>query len=645
MPVPQNDPRGNLGADPYATTVPVTNGPMPQPRGSAKPGNAGPMPQQGSPWGAPPNAFAGGSQNFNEAAGPGLPSWAGGGGGGGPPQAPPGYIYDPDITGGFVQNNPFTGSGAMQGPTPYQPGVDVVAPQWWMDQQQAAYDQWQAGQGQQGAGAITMPTPGNGPGGAPNPAFPTGPLGPVPPQGGPGAGLASGVVAGGNPLGAVPPQGGGLGTGAPAGTNPYGGGPPQGSGAPGLMPPNLVMPPSGGPLGAPPAPTAQTGGAAWEGLGGPGAIPGGGAGPSSNSGPPPGFGTAPNLGGNGSWNGGGMTGGGGGLVNGVYTPPGSGGGSYSGSGGYQGGSSTPYGINPADIANPNPQNFGNWQEFEDNAYAGFVRQLDPQWAERERQLAQELNNRGIPQGSEAWTQAMSDFNQGRNDAYGQARQQAQQAGLAAQNQAFGQNAIESQLANALLRSQQDYDARMAGVGAQNNSTNAQLQQALASLGLQRDLGFGNMGLQRELGLYGVGLDYDRLGFAQDQAGFGNLMQLLNFGFGANQYNNQLLDSDFNRGLPLFGMVPQVSPGQVDVTGPYGQAQNWAAYLGGNAQDQQNGLYQGLGGIFQMLPYLFPSDDRTSQVGPLSGGYGYPGGGYNPFMPWTAGINYGQWPGG
>ena len=220
--------------------------------GSAKPPNPGPMPS----WGGAPNQFAGGSPGFDEAAGPGLPSWAGGGGGqspelsgwldqyqqsggagvgrfsgpengwanGGQPPAPPGYIYDPDVTGGFVQNNPFTGIGAMQGPTPYQPGVEVVPGAAWEAEQRRLYQEWMRGQqgGGTGPGAPAGGAPGlmppNLPGGAPNPnQFPSGPLGAVPPPGpatppapggqyggagqvpvmpgAPGAGLARGVTA------------------------------------------------------------------------------------------------------------------------------------------------------------------------------------------------------------------------------------------------------------------------------------------------------------------------------------------------------------------------------------------------------------------------------------------------------------------
>lgn len=618
---PRNDPRMPWpGTDPYAPQIPVSSGaptvgvtqggpqvPVSQsgtrPGGALKPpsgqpmqpssglndwlsqyqqsGGAGMSPYSGPENGGGTNAWAGGSPGFNEAAGPGLPPWAGG-----PQQGPmpPGYTFDPSITGGVTQTNPFTGSGAMTLPT-YQPTMEDYARAW--------AEHRNAGPNPNPANAPTVETS----------------IG-VPAGTGPGPMTATIPSGGGAPIVGHSPPPGATGAG------------PQTAGlsvAPGLS-----------------IDTSTPGGPGWANstVGGASAIPGGGGGPSSNTPAFPG---------------------GGGMIGGVYYPPGSyttaggysGSGGSSGGGGWNGGGSNPYGINPADVANPNPQNAGNWREFEDNAYAGFTRQLDPQFAEIERSMRQDLANRGIPEGSAAWVQAMDDFNRGRNDAYGSARQQSQAMGLQAQNQFFTQNALESQLANALLRSQWDLDARMAGIGAQNRSTDAQLQQALASLGLQRDLGFGNMGLQRELGLHNIGLDYDRLGFAQDQAGFGNLMQLLQFGFGANQYNNQLLNDDFGRGLPLFGFAPNVSPSPIDVTGPYAQQQNWAQFLQGNANQAQNGYYGGLGQTLGMLPWLLQGQGTQlpSTYGPQAGGYGYPQG-YGAWnSPWMGGMNYGQWPGG
>lgn len=47
------------------------------------------------------------------------------------------------------------------------------------------------------------------------------------------------------------------------------------------------------------------------------------------------------------------------------------------------------------------------------------KRLDPMWNQREEQLRQQLQNRGIAEGSEAWKRAYTPVMQGRNDAYNQ----------------------------------------------------------------------------------------------------------------------------------------------------------------------------------------------------------------------------------
>jgi hypothetical protein len=59
-------------------------------------------------------------------------------------------------------------------------------------------------------------------------------------------------------------------------------------------------------------------------------------------------------------------------------------------------------------------------EIADQAYSAFTSRLDPQWQQREQAQKTELANQGLSPGGEAYTNAMRDFNQGRNDAYQQA---------------------------------------------------------------------------------------------------------------------------------------------------------------------------------------------------------------------------------
>lgn len=67
-----------------------------------------------------------------------------------------------------------------------------------------------------------------------------------------------------------------------------------------------------------------------------------------------------------------------------------------------------------------PMDLQSVQDVNDKAYGAMTARLDPQWNQRESALQTQLANQGIAQGSEAYTNAMRDFNSGRNDAYQQA---------------------------------------------------------------------------------------------------------------------------------------------------------------------------------------------------------------------------------
>lgn len=61
------------------------------------------------------------------------------------------------------------------------------------------------------------------------------------------------------------------------------------------------------------------------------------------------------------------------------------------------------------------------QDIADKAYGGYTSRLDPQWNQRQQATETQLANQGIAPGTEAYTNAMRDFNSARNDAYTQAQ--------------------------------------------------------------------------------------------------------------------------------------------------------------------------------------------------------------------------------
>lgn len=61
------------------------------------------------------------------------------------------------------------------------------------------------------------------------------------------------------------------------------------------------------------------------------------------------------------------------------------------------------------------------QDLQDRAYAAQTSRLDPQFQTSQAQLENKLRNQGLTPGGEAWDNEMRVFNQGKNDAYTQAR--------------------------------------------------------------------------------------------------------------------------------------------------------------------------------------------------------------------------------
>ncbi len=77
-----------------------------------------------------------------------------------------------------------------------------------------------------------------------------------------------------------------------------------------------------------------------------------------------------------------------------------------------------------DAAYAQPFDMKSVQDIADKSYAAQTARLDPQWAAATQSNDAQLSNQGIVQGSEAYNNAKRTFDQGKNDAYSQARQNA-----------------------------------------------------------------------------------------------------------------------------------------------------------------------------------------------------------------------------
>lgn len=79
------------------------------------------------------------------------------------------------------------------------------------------------------------------------------------------------------------------------------------------------------------------------------------------------------------------------------------------------------------------------QEASDAAYNNATRYLDPQFERQQAGLENQLANQGITRGSEAWNNAMQEQGRAKEQAYGQARNQAYLQGLQGAGQAYNQS--------------------------------------------------------------------------------------------------------------------------------------------------------------------------------------------------------------
>ena len=68
-----------------------------------------------------------------------------------------------------------------------------------------------------------------------------------------------------------------------------------------------------------------------------------------------------------------------------------------------------------------PFDYGSVQDVQDQAYKAQTDRLDPQFQQQQAATETQLVNQGLRPGTEAYDNAMRNFNQGKNDAYGRAR--------------------------------------------------------------------------------------------------------------------------------------------------------------------------------------------------------------------------------
>jgi len=223
------------------------------------------------------------------------------------------------------------------------------------------------------------------------------------------------------------------------------------------------------------------------------------------------------------------------------------------------------------VAVLDPANIASLQPWQDATYQEATRALDPQFQQAEARFNQDMVNRGIAQGSEAYTNADQTFDRGRNDAYGSARNQALAQALAAQNQGFNQSLGLDQVA-----------VQAAGISAGRAGAQMAREQNRYLADREFNEGIRQYDLNRG----------DQLG----QQDFNNMGWLMGF-----DRDNQMFDAgqqqqDFNNQLPFFGLVPNQGPSQIDTYSPYAQQQQAAQANQANQASRNNGMMGAIGTI-------------------------------------------------
>jgi len=133
------------------------------------------------------------------------------------------------------------------------------------------------------------------------------------------------------------------------------------------------------------------------------------------------------------------------------------------------------------------------QDTADRAYKNYTQRLDPQWAAKEESERARLANQGLVSGGEAYTNAMRDFSNARNDAYTQANTasigtmpQTMQLASALRNMPLNE-------LNALRTGSQVTNPQFSGSPQQQTATGANYGAAAGQQG-QYDQGLYNAGV-------------------------------------------------------------------------------------------------------------------------------------------------------
>jgi hypothetical protein len=136
------------------------------------------------------------------------------------------------------------------------------------------------------------------------------------------------------------------------------------------------------------------------------------------------------------------------------------------------------------------------RQAQDAAYNQATSRLDPQWKTAEQQKDTQLRNQGLTPGTEAYDNAMRDFNFAKNDAYSQARNSAVSQGLAAEQAQFGMGLQANQTGFNQALNQGQFANTAAGQNFSQGLQSGQFQNTAAQNALAQQAQLYNMPLNQ-----------------------------------------------------------------------------------------------------------------------------------------------------
>lgn len=186
----------------------------------------------------------------------------------------------------------------------------------------------------------------------------------------------------------------------------------------------------------------------------------------------------------------------------------------------------------------------------------ILSRIEPQLQRRRAALETQLANQGIPRGSEAYNEAITEQQQQENDAIQQAALQGLQLDMAARAQGFGEQQAAAQFANQAALGQFGMGATGADIynrALQQNVGTALSQQQAQNVAQQQDfaqrVAAGEFGNAAQQALFGAGMQQAQ--FANQAAGQNFQQQLA-----AQQFANQARAQGFGEQQAQAGLAAQ-----------------------------------------------------------------------------------------